>query len=179
MYEVWLAPNRRVLAMALVPVGLLAGAGIAVLTKNPPPGVRVVVSCLLVLMLTLAVGLVLQWLKPRIAYRDGKVLFYLRARAPIGVPVEVVEAFFIGQGPAMLPGTAEQSETVNLVARLSQRAPEWAQQDVKRALGHWCEGYVTIRGTWCEPLTGDVIRRLNRRLREVSEAGETASESGQ
>ena len=27
-----------------------------------------------------------------------------------------------------------------------------------------------VRSTWCEPLTGEVIRRLNRRLREIREA---------
>jgi hypothetical protein len=26
---------------------------------------------------------------------------------------------------------------------------------------------VTIRGTWCEPLNNDLVRRLNRRLKEV------------
>jgi hypothetical protein len=38
---------------------------------------------------------------------------------------------------------------------------------VKPSLGTWCGGYVTIRGTWCEPLQPDLIRRLNRRLKEV------------
>jgi hypothetical protein len=59
---------------------------------------------------------------------------------------------------------------VNLVARLSQKAPEWEKVDVKPAIGRWCEGYVTIRGMWCEPLNGEVVRRLNRRLREIREA---------
>ena len=114
----------------------------------------------------LALGLLGQFRRPRIAYCDGDVLFHLRAGAPIAVPAEIVEAFFIGQGPAYLPRThGPDAETVNLVARLSQKAPEWMHVGVKPALGHWCEGYVTIRGTWCEPLTGDVIRRLNARLR--------------
>jgi hypothetical protein len=69
-----------------------------------------------------------------------------------------------------LPNIAgKPAETVNLVARISQKAPQWAKVDVKPALGNWCEGYVTIRGTWCEPLDGEVIRRLNRRLREIRE----------
>ena len=110
-----------------------------------------------------------QLLRPRIAYGDGHVQFYLRAGAPIAVPVQIVEAFFLGQGPAYLPGMAEDSqETVNLVARLSQKEAEWQKLEVKPALGRWCEGYVSIRGTWCEPLTNEVIRRLNRRLGEVS-----------
>jgi hypothetical protein len=87
------------------------------------------------------------------------------------VPVEVVEAFFLGQGPAQLPAVGgKPTETVNLIARISQKAPEWADMPVKQALGNWREGYVTIRGTWCEPLNGEVVRRLNRRLREVHES---------
>jgi hypothetical protein len=169
MTETWLAPNRRVLALALLPVGLLGGASAAVVLGSAPPVVRGLAVAVLLVSLVLAMGLTLQWLRPRIAYCQGEVLFYLRARSPIAVPVEVVEAFFLGQGPAQLPGASDQTETVNLVARISQRAPQWAHQEVKVALGRWCDGYVTIRGTWCEPLTGEVIRRLNRRLREVSQ----------
>lgn len=169
MTEVWLAPNRRVLAWALLPVGVLAGGSVAVLSGDAPPAVRGMAAVILIGSLTLAIGLMLQWVRPRIAYRDGDVLFYLRARRPIAVPAAVVEAFFLGQGPAHLPGGSARTETVNLVARISQRAQEWAHQDVKSALGHWCDSYVTIRGTWCEPLNGEVIRRLNRRLRQVSQ----------
>jgi hypothetical protein len=106
--------------------------------------------------------------RPRISYDNGHVHFYLRSGLPIDVPVEVVEAFFLGQGVAKLPvGLSRQDETVNLVVRLSQRSTQWARQEVKPALGNWCEGYVTIRGTWCEPLGSELIRRLNRRLKEV------------
>jgi hypothetical protein len=56
---------------------------------------------------------------------------------------------------------------VNLIARLSQRHTEWASQKVRPSLGRWCDGYVTIRGTWCEPLNSELIRRINRRLKEV------------
>jgi hypothetical protein len=47
---------------------------------------------------------------------------------------------------------------------------------VKPALGAWCDSYVTIRGTWCEPLNGELIRRLNRRLREVTEQTRAAAD---
>jgi hypothetical protein len=124
-------------------------------------------------MVLLAVGgslatlLLWQFIRPRIAYRDEKVLFYLRAAHPIGVPVEFVEAFFLGQGPTKLPGAVGSEQTVNLVARLSQRQTEWAELPVSPVLGNWSEGYITIRGTWCEPLNNEVIRRLNRRLKEL------------
>lgn len=136
---------------------------------------------LLMLLAGLGIGAMLIWqsLVPRIAYRNGQVLFYLHGNSPIEVPVDIVEAFFLGQGPVQLAGIETKHEATNLVARLSQRHVEWARRDVKRALGNWCEGYVTIRGAWCEPLTSDVIRRLNRRLHEVkqNDAALVAAES--
>jgi hypothetical protein len=85
------------------------------------------------------------------------------------VPAHIVESFFVGQGPATLPGGTQNHRTANLIARLSQRETDWARRDVKPALGKWCDGYVTINGTWCEPLDDAVVRRLNRRLHEVKQ----------
>ena len=171
MTEVWLQSNRRVLAMALIPAALLGVLGALLLATVHAAALRLLAWGLIGLGALLALGLLGQFRRPRIAYRGGEVLFNLRAGAPIAVPAEVVEAFFLGQGPAHLPRThGVDAKTVNLVARLSQKAPEWMQMPVKPALGQWCEGYVTIRGTWCEPLTGELIRRLNSRLRELRTA---------
>ncbi|MCA9231302.1 MAG: hypothetical protein KDA57_11660 [Planctomycetales bacterium] len=168
MTEVWLHSNRRVLLLALVPAAMLGLVAIAAMNLGLGPVVGTAAWILLAVSVLLGVGLILQVFRPRVAYSRGKVLFYLKSGDPIAVPCEVVEAFFLGQGPANLPvQVVEKAETVNLIARLSQRAPEWEQQDVKAALGAWCDGYVTIRGTWCEPLNGEVIRGLNRRLAEV------------
>lgn len=169
MTEAWLKSNRRVLAMALILAGALALVGLALLVMTQSTAPRIVAGVMFLVGAVSLIGLISQLLRPRIAYRNGEVLFYLRAGSPVAVPVEVVEAFFIGQGPAYLPLASDggKAATVNLVARLSQKHPEWAHASVKPALGHWCEGYVTIRGTWCEPLDGEVIRRLNRRLREL------------
>ena len=83
------------------------------------------------------------------------------------VPVELVEAFFIGQGPLMLPGAPQHD-----VERESGGPHFAARSELCRARSEagarrWCDSYVTIRGTWCEPLNGELVRRLNRRLREV------------
>jgi hypothetical protein len=171
MTEVWLRANRRVLAFALIPTGLLAVVGLLLGMTAEGKAARLVGWGLTIIGIVLVLGLFNQLRRPRIAFRDGKVLFNLRSGAPVAVPVEVVEAFFLGQGPARIPAIEGRSaETINLVGRLSQKAPEWAKVEVKPALGRWCEGYVTIRGTWCEPLNGEVIRRLNRRLRELHQA---------
>ena len=105
-----------------------------------------------------------------IAFQNGQVLFYLRCGRPIAVPADVVESFFVGHSPSHLPGPMKGSRSVNLIARLARRRTEWAQQAVKPALGQWTDGYVTIRGTWCEPLDTELIRRINRRLKEVKAA---------
>ena len=172
MREIWLRPNRRALWFGTVPPALLflIGAWLFFGIEQPIALWRLWVGLgMMSVGITLAAGLIGQMRRPRIAYCDGQVLFDLRSSSPIAVPVEHVEAFFLGQGPLALPGAAQEGATMNLVARISQRAPEWSHQEVKPALGRWCDGYVTIRGTWCEPLHGELIRRLNHRLREVSE----------
>jgi hypothetical protein len=180
MTEVWLQSNRRVLALGLIPVALGAVAGALILATTDATSLGLFAYGLLAVSAALAIGIVRQLGRPRIAYRPDEVLFHLRSGPPVAVPREVVEAFFLGQGPAYLPTVqGKPAETVNLVARLSQKAPEWMHIDVKPALGHWCEGYVTIRGTWCEPLTGEVIRRLNARLRELRTAAQEAGHSAQ
>ena len=167
--EVWLRPNRRILLVSLVPVAGIGATSLAISTVTQSPPMKWGAIALLALSAVMALVLARQLLRPRIAYRDGQVLFYLGPSSPIAVPVEVVEAFFLGQGPANLPGyDSEQTESVNMIARLSQKYPEWSQREVKRALGNWCDGYVTIRGTWCETLNEQTVRRLNRRLAEVS-----------
>jgi hypothetical protein len=179
MHEIWLKPNRRAMGFACVPPSVLGAIGLWMLIFGPQANRYVwrgIGAALVFAAAAILVMLLHQMLRPRIAYRDGHVLFFLRSGTPLEVPAPVVEAFFLGQGPAMLPGNAgSRQETVNLVARLSQRHTEWAQQPVKPSLGHWCDGYVTIRGTWCEPLGPELIRRLNRRLKEVKSAHDDAS----
>jgi hypothetical protein len=171
MTEIWLQPNRRALYTTLCTFAAIGSLALLAGWKFEATAVRIITGGLAVLALLMVGAAAVELRRPRIAYRDGKVLFNLRGSAPAAVPAEVVEAFFLGQGPAHLPTIhSEVSECVNLVARLSEKAPEWSRVEVKPALGQWCEGYVTIRGTWCEPLTVEVIRRLNRRLRELREA---------
>lgn len=171
MTEVWLQPNRRALTTTMFTFTVIGVAAGLAAWQIDSLAVRVIAAVVIAVAALMICAAAIELQRPRIAYRDGCVLFNLRGKEPAEVPVEVVEAFFLGQGPAHLPTIKSQPpECVNLVARLSEKAPEWAKIDVKPALGAWCEGYVTIRGTWCEPLDVEVIRRLNRRLRELREA---------
>ena len=65
----------------------------------------------------------------------------------------------------------------NLVIRLDEKATDWHEVEVKPALGRWSEGYVTIHGTWCEPLTLEVLQHLNVRLHELNQPAATPLES--
>jgi hypothetical protein len=173
MREIWLQGNRRAILFGAILPGVFVLAGFAMfgaaLNRHEAVMLRWCgVAAIILGMLFLAI-LAGQYRRPRIAFEKAHVLFFVRSGEPIAVPVDIVEAFLVGEGPAHLPGIRNQPKTVNLVARLSQRHTEWARQSVKPAIANWCDGYVTMRGTWCEPLNHDVIRRLNRRLKEVKE----------
>jgi hypothetical protein len=50
---------------------------------------------------------------------------------------------------------------------LAESADQWKQVPVQSSLGQWCDGYIIIRGTWCEPLSGELVNQLNERLVRV------------
>jgi len=114
-------------------------------------------------------GVLLRLLRqPRVAYEGGDLLVYLGLTEPLRVPIAVVECFFAGQAGAMIPDAqGREAEARTVIVRLAEAAKDWHHRDVKAAFGHWCEGYITIRGTWCEPITPELMKRLNHRLVEV------------
>jgi hypothetical protein len=70
-----------------------------------------------------------------------------------------------------LPGEHNaKTETSTVVVRLAERATDWSHGDAHPLLAAWCDGYITLRGTWCEPLDLKVVDRLNRLLYEASQA---------
>ena len=170
MLEIWVQPNRRALWFGCIPPIFMTGLG-GWLTFRAGAFAGILGwfgIALAMLSIVVLVTLARQLTRPRIAFRDGQILFNLRSGAPIGVPVQVVEAFFLGQGSAHLPGDYRGREkTLNLVARLAQRQTDWANREVRQTFGNWSNGYITVRGTWCEPLGPEIVRRLNRRLKEV------------
>lgn len=171
MREVWLKSNSRALLMSILPVALVETFALLVAVlggfvfDNPVlmwcGGLVWVVSSIVL------VGLVLQWSQPRIA-RDGEyVLLFVRGGLPVRVPLNLVEGFLLGQGPTMLAGPSHELETANLVIKLADKAEEFQKVEVKSTIASWCNSYVTIRGTWCEPLSVEIVNRLNMRLYEA------------
>jgi hypothetical protein len=180
MAETWLGTNRRALALGMVvPVllGALTGTALvwSVMTARHW-------SLQLVLLLVSAapmwmLGELLYALgRPRVAYDDGELLVYLEPTRATRIPIDIVEVFFLGQGPGVLPPLrGREPETQNVIVRLAEAATEWKQRDVRPALGQWCESYITIRGSWCEPITPGLMRRLNQRLAEVQRERKAAA----
>jgi hypothetical protein len=171
MSEVWLRTNRRAVLLGMIVPLVLVALGASLLLAVDHDLARLLGALALALGGVLLVLLGWQLRQPRLAYDRGELLFYLRTGGPIRAPIEVVECFLLGQAETMLAGKQhERSEARAVVAKLSDKAEEWSHLSVKPALGKWCDGYVTIRGTWCEPLDIGVINRLNRRLAEVQSA---------
>ncbi len=91
---------------------------------------------------------------PRIIWRESQVDFYLPGPQPISVPLEFVECFFLGSGVTTMPGSSTRDvQTRNLVVRIAERATDWQHRELPLHLGKWCEGYLTIRGLYCEVWT--------------------------
>jgi hypothetical protein len=180
MPEVWLRNNRRALLAGMIVPGLwlaiaLAAAGIALATGQSWPLIAFAVVLALPPLWMLG-GLAYAMSVPRLAYESGELLVYLDLSQPARLPIEIVEVFFLGQGPSELPKLAgREPETQNVIVRLAESATEWKHRDVRPAIGHWCEGYITLRGSWCEPITRDVMQQLNRRLAEVQRERKAAA----
>jgi hypothetical protein len=181
--EAWLESNHRALVMATIPAGLMAFASLAALLwawfSGQHWSLVLLFSLLFVAPSWAFAQLVYALRMPRIGYSAGHLLLHFDPARPIRVPIEIVECFFLGQGPSDLPKLAgREPETQNVIVRLAESATEWKHRDVKPAFGHWCEGYITIRGAWCEPITPELMKNLNARLAEVHRERKATAEQG-
>jgi hypothetical protein len=171
MRAVWLRPNYRALMLGMVPPALAVLMGVVAVAAISHPLAMVMGGVLTAGGAVLLMLLAWQMRSPRLAQEGDFLLVYLRGGQPIRVPLEIVECFLLGQAPAMLPGKKnELTEAASTVIRLNETAEEWKHRDVKPALGKWCEGYITLRGTWCEPLSVQAVYRLNALLAEAKQA---------
>lgn len=116
--------------------------------------------------LSAVMALAVQCLRPRLAVEDGQLLLFLRLGAPLSVPLSIVECVFLGRSD--MPSVVGQgNRMVSLVIRLAEAVTEYKSRSVKPSLGRWKDGYITIHGAWCEPLTLDLAQRLNAKLRDA------------
>ncbi len=167
----WLRPNKRALSLGMIPPGLLTLTGAILAIAYDFAAARITGGLIAAVGASLLLYLAWQMGVPRLACEAGQLLVYLRGGRPIRVPLEIVECFLLGQAPTLLPGKQhEHVETSSVVIRLSETAADWRHRDVKPALGKWCDGYITLRGTWCEPLDVRTVNRLNAQLAEAHRA---------
>jgi hypothetical protein len=174
MNEVWVRTNSRLYLATAVGLALVASLpAVVVLAMD---GFQTTVSFrpwLVVAAVGLAIAALLALLsrRPRLAFDGTNVRFYVRAGSRVDVPVELVEAFLLGKGPTYLPGHAnDTTETTTLVVRVSERAEEFNHIETTPTLAAWCGHYCTLRGTWTEPLSIDLVNRLNQRLYDAQQA---------
>jgi len=178
--ETWLRANRRIFGAALAVYGVLAALALAAIVGLAwfgGPRWTLIVASVILAFLMLGVGwLGVQISRPRLAYRAGELLVYVRQGAPVRVPVAIVECFLIGRAPTQFPGRKfAESETITLVVRLSPRAEAFRQQPTDPRLGFWCDSHITLRGTWCEPLSVPRVNELNAQLAAAQRANKSSS----
>lgn len=168
MREAWLKANTRLSTISYM-VGalmLLAASGFLI------AGARSHVVYLVPALLNIVAGGGLCYLgwrfrRPRIAYQSGELLIDLGDLKPVIVPLAGVECFLMGRAASFLPGKQHaDTETVTFVVRLRENEPELEHREIDRRIGTWCGHHITLRGTWCEPLSIELANRLNARLAE-------------
>ena len=161
----WVRTNPRPFAAVLIVVLLLGGGIAAISSVWPAVWLRWIAIALGVVLAGYACWLLWQIWVPRVAVGDRQLRLHLTPGSAICVPIEHVECFLLGQGPANLG--KGKTETATLSIRIAERATEYQQRWVLPMIASWCNGYVTIRGTWTEPLTVDLIRKLNCQLTQA------------
>ncbi len=183
MAEVWLRTNRRALILGMILPGLFViGCG-AALVWSIVAGKSWIVQLLLFTLTAVPLWmlgeLIYAAFQPRVAYDAGELLVFLEPARATRVPIQIVEVMFLGQGPSELPKLkGREPETQNVVIRLAESATDWKHRGVRPAFGQWCEGYITIRGAWCEPITADLLRKLNHRLAEIHRQRQSGAGEG-
>ena len=177
MARVLLQNNRRASWVLLLLSVLPFILGIALYWWGSPNGTVVGFSIILAIVGVILCLRQIAWLcVPRISCTSDELLVYLKGLAPFRIPLDVVECFFLGEGPSMLPSMGRQEvPSVTVVVRLAERATEWHRRDTYKSLGHWCDGYIIVRGTWTEPLNKDVIGGMNSQLAAIKRARKTTS----
>jgi hypothetical protein len=169
------------LSAALPAIGsLLVGAGLvaaAITTQQPVLRVLAGVGAAVFFAICLhALGTAAYLMNtPRVAYRDGRVLVYLRPARPESLPVEAVECFFLGREP--IEFGSRPSRVSNIVVRVAEAQRELRSRTDATRFGEWRDGYIILSGVWCEPITPDLMKRINGRLAEVLREGKARREA--
>lgn len=168
MPEIWLYPNRNVYLAGIACLAgpaLLSLFGLGWIIYDRDYWYGLVFGVMFLGFSYCLLGLWGAMYRPRLGYKDAHLLVFFERGEPVRVPIQIVECFFLGQGGANLPKVqGREPETLNVIVRLAEAATDWKHRDVPERWGHWCEGYITLNGAWCEPISNAQLAELNRKL---------------
>lgn len=171
MPQVLLRSNRRITTLIATLAGL--GFAVAAITMWCWPGNSMVRwACILVALACFGCGIsaVQMFRKPRLALTSAELLVFVRLFGkPFRVPIEFVEVFFLGQGAVAgtEPGHPKEyrgAVAANVIVRLAEADNSWHVRSINQWLGVWAEGYITIRGLWCENIDQELMKKMNQSL---------------
>lgn len=176
--EIWLRGNQRLLWAGLAVPLLVALASVFLIVWScfvSELSTMLMAMGIVGLVLGIVIGGLIAWVGrlPRIAYDavEREIIMFLPGPKPYAVPLDIVECFFLGSGITQMPGQPSRDvQTKNIVVRLAERAEAWHRRDLTLSIGKWCEGYITIRGLYCEPFDVETIKRLNTLLHQAQQA---------
>ena len=175
MPKILLRSNRRFAALGLGLAFLGLAMAIWMLVVSQATWLRGVGALLALSFTIVAVFAWRFWQTPRLALTGDELLVFVRTwptifrASPYHVPLDNVEVFFMGQGAVsgIEPGHPREYEgavAANVVVRLAEAQKSWHARDINQWLGVWAEGYITLRGLWCENIDQDLLKDMNHNL---------------
>ncbi|GIW93642.1 MAG: hypothetical protein KatS3mg110_1683 [Pirellulaceae bacterium] len=174
--QIQLRCNRRAVAAAGILPLLLAALGVVFCVIGRSWWLWAAGTFLVGLALLVLVSLVVVWRTPLLVLDDRMLVVRMNWAVPEKIPIECVECFFLGEGQTELPASAGRTaKTRTVVVRLAEAARAHQERPVPHWLGRWKDGYITINGAWCEPITCQLLTAFNERLREVQRRRRTES----
>lgn len=169
MPQTLLRSNRRI---AMLGFGITAVFAVvaAIVGAWVAPAARTILSA--AMCFTLLAGLAAWRLacRPRLQLTDSELLVLVTLlRRPVRVPLDAVEVFFIGQGAVSgeEPGQPREYQgavAANVIVRLAEAESTWHAHLVNQWLAVWADGYITLRGLWCENIDQELLATMNRQL---------------
>lgn len=170
MPKVLLHSNRRIATLGLCVSLVLALMSLALVIGEQASWLRGM--GLVILMISVCLG-IMAWMfrtAPRVALSDTELHVYVRSlRRPFRIPLDVVEVFFMGQGAVSgdepgHPRDYSKAVAANVIVRLAESQSSWHGRDVNIWLAVWAEGYITLRGLWCENIDQELLKTMNSAL---------------
>ena len=176
---VWLRANGRP-GVVIASLAVAMALSLLLLTRPWSRSVGVVTWLGGAGVLVAGAGGVMLTSRPRLVLEKESVRVHLAPGRIDPVPLEFVECFFLGsrlEPPPPGDDSTGGARVRTLVMRIAERAVDHAARPTLPLWGAWSEGSVNFDGRWCEPLSVDLVRRLNRDLATAKRAARARNEA--